>query len=318
MVEFKKYIPKSILTSIKSVDPNSIIDKVKVKYLNHLKLKRSGPHYLELTAKSYSLSHSNPEKSLSDFFGLSGIYYLTTNFYTSQLTHELLISDEEFDKAIVLNKLNQLLSEYGQPIWDKEIKSIPTLWNIFPEDDKKHFFFTYLHLSPDIINFDPIIHESKKFQLTAIINFRVHLDHSIIIEISARHSRRESIKLSIDNIKNRLNISNTKFQEITHQDIQEFDDNAEQITYERREGLQAVAALTRANRDADTRTDTLRGDLENREFRKENGVIRVNNQKCIVGLTRGRTGKIQIMRSLAPKDQIEVMHKVFRMLGWIS
>ena len=318
MVEFKKYIPKSILTTIKSSDPKTIIDKAKVKYLNHLKLRKNGPHYLELTAKSYNLIHSNPEKSLSDFFGLSGIYYLTTNFFTSQLTHEILISDEKVDKTIILNELNQLLNEYGQPIWDKEIKLRPTLWNIFPEDNNKHFFFTYLHLSPDIINFDPIIHESKKFRLTAIINFRIHLDHSIIIEISAKHSSREGIKLGINDIKKRLNINNAKFQEITHRDIQEFDQNAEQITHERREGLEAVATLTRANRDADTRADTLRKDLENREFRKEHGVIKVNKQNCIIGLTRGRAGKIQIMRSLPPKEQIEVMHKVFRMLGWIS
>jgi metal-responsive CopG/Arc/MetJ family transcriptional regulator len=216
---------------------------------------------------------------------------------------------------MIKSNLNESLNEFGNPIWENELDLEPKQWNIYRENED-HFFISYIHKSDEIINYDPIIHEIQKYRLTAIINYRIHLDHSILIEISARNSSSDRIKFTLKDIEEKFGIKDISYKMISHEHIEIFDGTAEQITHEKREGIDATTALTRVNKYSDTRNDALREDLIDREFRKEHGVLKINNNKYLIGLVRGNKGKIQIRRYIPPKEQIKVMHEIFNIFGW--
>jgi len=75
--------------------------------------------------------------------------------------------------------------------------------------------------------------------------------------------------------------------------------------------------MTRVNKESDTRNDSLRTELNNREFRKEQGLLKLENDiESVVGISSGERGKIQIKSHLIPENQIKIVHKIKDILRW--
>ena len=313
MAEFKKYIPNTIIKKIKTSDKDKLISETKKIYLQDIKTRMGGSKFLKSCAKQHGFSESNAFDSLKSFYELSGIYYLVCYFFTSRLNHQIIISQDNPDNLIFPK---DLFNDMGLPIWDKKLGLKPKLWNVYKENNK-HYFFSYIHENPESKFFDPIIQKFQTYYTTAILNYRIHIDHSIIIESSARDSTQKNRDLGLNHLLNTLNINNTQYMEITDQNIRDFDAVVDQVTYEIREGDTATTSLTRANREADTRNDRVREEIEEREFRKENGTITINGNQYIVSLTRRRKGEIQIWPYLAPQEQINLKHEIFKILNLI-
>ena len=217
-------------------------------------------------------------------------------------------------KAIATH--SEIFNDFGQPIWIEELNDSPKLWNVIKEDDNDHIFLSYIHMGSEHTYFDPITHVFKRYNETAVINYRLHFDDGII-EISAKNSNQKAIEVSLADVLRIFKLSDIKFKDITNSDFRKFDVAVEKVTYERREGDEASASMTRANNESDTRKDPLRNDLNDREFRKENGLLILENGvKSIVGLSSGERGKIQIRSHLSPENQIKMFHKIKDIVGW--
>ncbi|MFX1298193.1 MAG: hypothetical protein ACFFD2_25485 [Promethearchaeota archaeon] len=319
MTELKNFIPKSIIESIKSTKEEVILLETKKRYLNQIEGRWGGKIYLKLCCKYEKLSDDNFIDNLANNLSLSKIYYITANFFTCLHSHYILTCTK-FDLKYMIEKFEQLKSDFGQPIWEKKISSLPILWNVFSEYDKNHFYITYLHSNPKITSFDPIVHEFGSFQPTGVINVRIHLDHSLMLEIYNKDSSVANIEKSISDISKKLKINDLNFFEITQANIENFDRSVKEVSHEAREGEETTLYLTRVNNTKDTRNDIIRVEygLDDREFRKEHGIIEVNGNDFNIGIIKGRKGRIRIMRYLPPQEQIAVMHEVFRILGWID
>lgn len=138
----------------------------------------------------------------------------------------------------------------------------------------------------------------------------------MIIEVFFKDSNKNKINKSIRNITDLLDISELTFNSITSQDIENFDRIANQVTHESREGDEAFTTLTRADYDKDTRNESARAYIEDRPFRLENGIIKINDIQYNIGLKRGKKGIIQFKRHIPPNEQIQLSHEIFRILRW--
>lgn len=319
MEDLKKYVPNSIFKSIKTSSQQQTLKKIKIKYLEQIVRRMGGLKFLNLYAKELKLKRFEDSIVFSEYLSLSQVYQLIVNYFTCAKTHFVLICDG-YNVETVEENISQYQNEYGLPIWSKSLESIPTLWNVISEKVKGHYCLTYIHSNPKNTFYDPIIHDVRTYEITGIINFRIHLDHSIFIEVYNSNTTIDKIKQGIINLKKILNIKEINFLEITQHHIQTFDNVADKITHEAREGEEATVYLTRVNESKDTRRDSLRIDfgLEDRDFRLEHGIIKLENVNYIVGLKKGRRGRIRILRHLPSSEQIHLMHKLYEILGWIS
>ena len=317
MVELKKHIPKPILKSIKSIKEEKILLEVKKRYLEQVAGRLGGKSYLKECGTLEKISGDNIIDSLAKSFSLSKVYYIIANFFTCARSH-FILECEKYDLDDFKTKLLNLENENGQPIWENDISTSPTLWNIFSEHDKNHYYITYLHSNPKTTFFDPIIHEFSSYKPTGIINFRIHIDHSVFIEVFTRESTIDNITKSFSSLNKKLNLNDINFLEITQENLENFDRLVKMVSHEVREGEETTIYLTRVNDTKDTRNEIMRADyaLDDREFRKEHGIIEVNKEDYNVGLIRGKKGRIRIMRHLPPQEQISVMHEVFKILEW--
>jgi hypothetical protein len=321
--EFSKFIPKGVINRTKFTNNENFLKEIKMSYLQQIKDRQGGEKLLEILAKSNQLNPKNFVDELADILTLSEVYYYLSYFFTATTSFEVACfsnynkdSINDYSKESNKDPNNiDLFYEFGQPIWNAKLTEIPKLWNGFKENDN-HIFLTYIHKGEEKYYFDPVTHNFEKYTLTAIINFRLHLEDSVV-ETFSKHSNEKSIRYSFNDVKSKFDLSGISFKEITDEDIRKFDSRVEQVTHEKREGDAASAAMTRANNKSDTRNDSLRDVLNQREFRKENGLINLDNGiQSVVGLTAGERGKIQIKSRLLPNDQIVMFHTVKNILGW--
>lgn len=314
MVELKKYVPETVMNRIKETDNDRAIFEIKKKYLEQIEGRFFGSKFLRLWARYYSLDESDPISSLSNFLTLSKIYYLIANYFTCRRNHHILTCNE-YNSNMLIGKLKKLENEYGRPIWEKPLGEEPILWNVVVEN-KDHYYLTFLHSNPKITYFDPVIQKFSEYFPTGIINFRIHLDHSLFIEEFYKDTKRNKRILALDKVKKLLNINNLQYLEIRSDDIANFDRQVEQVTHETRDGDEAYTSLTRADHDRDTRNEPVRQIIQNRPFRNENGIIVVNHNSYTVGLFRGNPGKIQFTKHLPSNEQIAIIHEILTILGW--
>ncbi len=319
MVELNKHIPKPILEAIKSTKEEKVLVEAKKRYLEQIEGRWGGKSYLRQCGSFEKISGDNIIESLANSLSLSKVYYIIANFFTCARSHYIL-KCEKYELDDFKTKILNLENDNGLPIWEKKISNSPTLWNIFSEYDKNHFYITYLHSNPKTTFFDPIIHEFKSYEATGIINFRIHIDHSVFIEVFTRESTNDHITKGFSNLSKKFNLNDINFIEITHENIENFDRLVKKVSHEVREGEETTIYLTRVNDTKDTRNEIMRAEyaLDDREFRKEHGIIEVNKEDYNIGLTRGRKGRVRIMRHLLPQEQISVMHEVFKILGWTT
>ena len=294
MVELNKYVPETVMDKINENDDKKAINKIKRKYIEQIDGRLFGPKFLRLYARYYGLDEAEPVRSLSNFLNLSKIYYLIANFFTCRRNHYILTC-KKFDPTLIIEKLEKLISDYGEPIWSKPLRNQPIIWNITKED-KDHYYLTFLHSNPKKTYFDPVIQKFSEYFPTGIINFRIHLDHSLYIEEFNKDTKRYNRILALDKIKDILGLSGLNYLEISSDDISNFDRQVSQVTHETRDGDEAFTSLTRADHDRDTRHEPVRTLIQNRPFRNENGIIYVNGIPYLVGIFRGNPGKIQFSK----------------------
>lgn len=312
MSEYSKYIPPSVVSRLKYSNNDELLKETKKLYLTEIENKWGGKKFLEIMASKYDLNKGDIVDILSVHLKLSEVYYYLSYFFTANQSKEICIFNSK--KAIATQ--SEIFNDFGQPIWIEELNDSPKLWNVIKEDDNDHIFLSYIHMGSEHTYFDPITHVYKRYNETAVINYRLHFDDGII-EISAKKSNQKAIEVSLTDVSRIFKLSNIKFKEITNIDIRKFDAAVEKVTYERREGDEASASMTRVNNESDTRKDPLRNDLDDREFRKENGLLILENDvKSVVGLSRGERGKIQIRSHLSPENQIKMFHKIKDIVGW--
>lgn len=319
MEVLKKYIPNSIFKSIRSNKIELTVENVVKLYLDEISNRKGGMSFIESYAKEKKIIDPRNIELISKSVKLTDIYYFIANFFTCSKNHYVKTCDGH-DIERIKEIISNLQSEYGQPIWEEELQEHPVLWNIMKEIVPNHFYITYLHSNPQTTYYDPIIHDKRSYKVTGIINFRIHLDHSIFIEIYFSESTINQINKALSNLLNILNIRRSEFLEITQQQMRIFDQYADKITHEAREGRYATVYLTRTSETSDTRRDNLRRDtdLAQREFRLEHGILLMDGEEFIVSLTKGRRGKIRIMKHLPLGRQIRITHEIFNILEWTA
>jgi hypothetical protein len=210
---------------------------------------------------------------------------------------------------------SELFSDYGQPIWSQELEDRPKLW-LCCKEDMDHVFLTFIFVAKEKCEFDPISQGFSKRTETGIINCRIHFD-DLMIEVTPKNAGDDFVEGVIEYIKKEFGISQVTPISIDDQDIREFDRNVLQVTHEKREGEEAITALTRANKDGDTRNDVFHIGIEDRDFKKEHGVLEINSSnRAIIGLTRDEKGKIQFKSNLVPADRMVLFHKLKNILRW--
>lgn len=312
MNKYSDYIPPNVISRIKYSNDEELLKAAKKLYIIEIEKKRGGKKFLDIMASKYDIDKGDIVDALSTVLKLSEVYYYLSYLFTAIQSKEICIFNAK--KSIAVH--SEIFSDFGQPIWIEELNDSPKLWNIVKEDDNDHIFLSYIHMGSEHTYFDPITHVFKRYNETAVINYRLHFDDGII-EISAKKSNQKAIEVSLADVSRIFKLSDIKFKEITDIDIRKFDAAVEKVTYERREGDEASASMTRANNESDTRKDPLRNDLDDREFRKENGLMLLENDvKSVVGLLRGERGKIQIRSHLSPENQIKMFHKIKDIMGW--
>ena len=182
MENLKKYVPDSIFKSIKSKKKEFTLEQVKKNYLDEISKRGGGISFIQSYASENKITEADDIDFISKNIKLSDIYYLISNFFTCSKNHYVKAcngSDTENVKEIISN----LYSDYGKPIWEKHLPENPIIWNVTKEIKPNHFYITYLHSNPQSTFFDPILHDKITYNTTGIINLRIHLDHSIFIEI---------------------------------------------------------------------------------------------------------------------------------------
>lgn len=312
MSEYSKYIPPSVVSKLKYSNDDELLKETKKLYLTEIENKRGGKKFLDIMASKYDIDKRDIVDTLSTVLKLSEVYYYLSYLFTAIQSNEICTFNLKKIEIIPIEIFNDL----GQPIWIEELDDSPKLWNVIKEDDNDHIFLSYIHMGSERTYFDPITHVFKRYNETAVINYRLHFDDGII-EISAKKSNQKAIEVSLADVSRIFKLSNIQFKEITDIDIRKIDSAVEKVTYERREGDEASASMTRANNESDTRKDPLRNDLDDREFKKENGLLLLENDvKSIVGLSSGERGKIQIRSHLSPENQIKMFHKIKDIMGW--
>ena len=314
MVELKKYVPETVMNKIKESDNEKAINEIKKKYIEQIDGRLFGPKFLRLWARFYGIDESEPVRSLTNFLNLSATYYLIANFFTCGRNHYILTCND-YDSDIVIKKLEDLKTDYGRPIWDKPLGDIPIFWNIIKEDND-HYYLTYLHSNPKKTYFDPVVQKFSEYFPTGIINFRIHLDHSLFIEEFIKDTKRGKRLIALDKVKNLLGVGSLHYLEISSGDISNFDRQVNQVTHETRDGDEAYTSLTRADHDRDTRNEPVRQTIQNRPFRNENGIIYVNEIPYNIGIFRGNPGKIHFAKHLPSNEQIAIIHELLSILGW--
>jgi hypothetical protein len=311
MTGYSNHIPSNVIKKLRYSNDDELVKATKRLYLKEINNKHGGKNFIRNIASKHSIEGEEYIESLSSVLKLSEVYYYLSYLFTAIQSKEICTFNSEkiqFDN-------NEIFNEFGQPIWVEELNKSPKLWNVIQED-QEHIFFTYIHKGSEHVYFDSITHVFKKYYETALINYRIHFDNNLI-EISSKNSTQQGFRESLASVTEILKLSNINYKEIDDEAIRIFDSVVDKVTYERREGDEASASMTRVNNESDTRKDPIRSDLSSREFRKENGLLILeNNVRSIVGLTRGKPGKIQIRSYLSPDNQIKIFHKIIDILGW--
>lgn len=302
------YIPEK-LRDPHAKTKSALINQVKIKYLKEIMDKHGGRSTLppiEVGGDDQLHQYAN-EMSLSD------VYYHLSYLLTARKVKSIYCAE----RMMGLSKVMKEISDYGRPIWKDGLTDTPQLWFIKQEDGgAKHFFLSYAYLGTQDTYFDPILHEFKKYQAISLITCRVHLDHSILIEIT-QHNADFNKQLLVESDLTRLfGFRHFNSIEITHELIQQFDGAAEAISSERRSGEEAYSSLSRASNEKDTRNDNLRTQLQHREFRLENGQLTIDGIVSIVGVKRGNPGQLSVKTAMPPETQIKFIHRIFNILGW--
>jgi len=311
MSKYSNFIPSSVISKIKYSTDDELIKATKKLYLKEIENKHGGKNFLEIIASKYEINGSDLVDALSGILKLSEVYYYLAYSFTAKQSKEVCTFNS---KNIQFN--TEIFNDFGQPIWIEKLTESPKLWNAIKEDNKDHIFLTYIHLGVENTYFDPVTLFFEKYNETALINYRVHFEDNII-EISSKNSNQTAIRDSLTNLSQIFKLADIEFKAIKDEDIRNFDSIVEKVTYERREGDEASASMTRVNKDSDTRKDSLRTELNNREFRKEHGLLILENDiGSVVGLSSGERGKIQIKSHLNPENQIIMVHKIKDILRW--
>ena len=312
MNDYHKYIPPNVILSSKYSENDKLLLDVKKKYLHQIEIQRGGTKIIDLLYDLNKLDKHYPIDELAKKLTLSDVYYYLSNLFTSSTSFEV----ASFEQNQVNPENFQFFNELGQPIWDVGLEEHPKLWNATKEKDESHVFLSYIHKGCEKKYFDPLTCLFKKYNLTGLINFRIHFDNNFI-EILSKNSNEIAISKSFNDVVSKYELSNINFKEITDADIRIFDSNVDQVTHEKREGAETSTSLTRVNKKSDTRNDPLRDDLDKREFDKEHGTICYDDEKkCIVALSKAERGRIQTKSRLLPENQIKVFHHIIEMLGW--
>lgn len=308
---YQKYIPPDVISSSKYSESEQILLDVKNKYLNQIIIQRGEAKLIDFLSDLNKLDKPDSIDVLAKSLTLSDVYYYLSNLFTSNSSFEI----ASFKQKKVIPEKFSFFNEFGQPIWDVKLNAHPKLWNATKENGS-HIFLSYIHEGCEKKYFDPLTCLFKKYNLTGLINFRIHFDNGLI-EISSKNSNEIAISKSFSDVVSKCELSNINYKEITDGDIRIFDSKVDQVTHEKREGAETSTSLTRVNKKSDTRNDTLRDDLDKREFDKEHGMICYDDdKKCIVALSKGERGRIQIKSRLLPENQIKVVHHIIEMLGW--
>ena len=240
----------------------------------------------------------------------------TTLELSDDRTYNLTVRKEDGKLNIYKNSDDsELFGDFGQPIWSQELEDKPKLW-LCHKEDTDHVFLTFIFIAKEKLDFDPIYQDFSRRTETGIINCRIHFDDRMI-EVTPKNAGDDFVEEVIEYIKEEFDISQITPISIDDQDIREFDQNVLQVTHEKREGEDATTALTRANKDGDTRNDVFHINIEDRDFKKEHGVLEINStNRAIIGLTRDEKGKIQFKSNLVPADRMVLFHKLKNILRW--
>ena len=313
MRNIKAYIPKGVLEKIKTDDEEEIIYATKKKYLEQINALRGGKALLLYLGKKCEVKGKTEIDELCKKLDLSEVWYYLTYIHAANTGTYVYAFDKKFsfdpDDSNLFNKL-------GQPVWEK-IEYKPRLWVAHKEDqNNQHIYLSFVLIGKSKTYFDMVSQSFIEYTTTGLVNCRIHSDDSLI-EITPKDTDKGAVRDVLDYIKVNFNIGTAKPIEITDEDIRVFDKKAEETTYEKREGEEANITVTRAYKGKDTRKDSIRKDIEDREFSKEHGLISIDEKiKTIVGLTRGERGKIQIKSYLKPNERIKTFHLIKDMLGW--
>ncbi|NIA12314.1 MAG: hypothetical protein GWP10_22020 [Nitrospiraceae bacterium] len=315
MTEIEKYIPKGVIKRISFKNESELIFGAKKLYLEQMCHNvRGGKKFIEYLEQIYGIEPSkNSVEELCEKMKLAEVYYYFYYLYTA--TRGTVVF--KFKKAEDTNWVGnpELFSDFGQPIWDQELEDKPKLW-LCCKEDGDHVFLTFIFTGKEKHYFDSISQSFTNYTETGIVNCRIHFGDQII-EVIPNNTGADFVDETLEYIKREFNISRVTPISIDDQDIRDFDRSVVQVTHEKREGDEATTALTRANNDGDTRNDVLHRGIENREFKKEHGVLEINSaNRAIVGLTRGEMGKIQFKSRLVPADRSILFHKLKDILKW--
>lgn len=315
MTEMEKYIPKGVLKRISFKNESELIFGAKKLYLEQMCHNvRGGKKFIEYLERVYGIEHSrNSFRALCEKIKLAEVYYYF--YYLHTATRSTIVF--KFKKSEDTNWVGnpELFSDFGQPIWSQELEDKPKLW-VCHKEDTDHVFLTFIFIAKEKLDFDPIYQDFSRRTETGIINCRIHFDDRMI-EVTPKNAGDDFVEEVIEYIKKEFGISQVTPISIDDQDIREFDRNVLQVTHEKREGEETTTALTRANKWGDTRNDVFHRGIEDREFKKEHGVLEINStDRTIIGLTRDEKGKIQFKSNLVPTDRMIYFHKLKDILRW--
>lgn len=314
MSEIAKHIPEGVRRKISFKNEEELIFGAKRIYIEQIYEFRGGKKFIEYLEQFYGIDSSeNSMERLCNKMNLSDIYYYFAYLFAATQNNTIF----NFGRNGEINKniSPELFNKFGQPIWDKALEVNPKLW-VCCKEDANHVFATFVSIGAEKRYFDPISQSFNKYTETGLINCRIHFDDDLI-EITPKNIGEDAINEVLGFLKNKFNISHITPISITDQDIRDFDKKAEQVTYEKREGEEATTTLTRANKEGDTRKDALHKEIQDREFRKEHGLLEIDGDiRSIIGLTRGDEGKVQFKSYLVPSNRLALFHNLKDILKW--
>lgn len=326
MVKVESYIPAPLRNIFDWKSDDELVRKTKLKYLRQISVMPSGGSSVINNLTDYfNVPHGDVGTDwvagLADELSLSDVYYHFTYILTCRCSNYILKFDKEKEK---LKKYKQnisksnIFSEYGMPIWEKDLSFSPKLWVGKQEEDSlNHIYLSFISSGTPYKYFDILTHEVKTINKPGLVKCRVHLDDGLV-EMAARDFPDNKISEVISFVNKTFGLNPLKPIEIRDSDIRNFDTHSmvKQTTHEKREGEETTTALTRTTEEGDTRDDTLRQNIDDREFLQENGVIEVRGENVTMYVKRGKWGSIQFSRYLNPEIQIRAFHKLKQIFGW--
>jgi len=319
MVNLEHCVSKAIRDVMDYQTPEDLIKNTKRIYLRQINTMYSGASIIENLTGNYNVSFdeegSDWVADLAEKLTLGEIYFHYTHILTCKINTYLFkfeITSGLTDKYKENIQSKNLFSDYGQPIWAGDLPCQPKLWLCHKDDeDLNHVSLIFISKGDYVRYYDIVSHKVQKIYKTGLINCRMHLDDGILA-MAVRDFPFDETNDILSFLNKNFGLNPLEPIEITDQDIRNFDGHPSVIStsHEKREGQETTTALTRNTENGDTRNDPLRGNIDDREFRLEHGVIDFRGENLTVKVKKGRCGSIQFSRYLNPEEHNQAIHRM--------